>query len=69
MKKNKLIAAICQDFSDLVAGCEDYEDYGSLEIALDIAVNKLPDEVRREDVEGYLNPHLDTICENWEAYE
>lgn len=53
----------------MVAGCEDYEDYGSLEIALDIAGNKLPDEVRREDVEGWLNPHLDAIWEEWDAYE
>ena len=69
MKKNKLVAAICQHFSGMVAGCEDYEDYYSLEIALDIAINKTPNDVDREDIEGWLNPHLDAICEDWESYE
>lgn len=69
MKKNKLIAIICQHYADMVAGCEDYEDYCSLQMALDIAVNKMPNDLTREDVEGWLNPHLDAIYEDWESYE
>ena len=45
MKKNKLIAIICQHYADMVAGCEDYEDYCSLQMALDIAVNKMPNDL------------------------
>lgn len=71
MKQNKLVAAICQDFADWVDifdGCGEYDDYTSLFEALNIATEKLPSEVEREDVEGWLNPHLDVIHENWEDY-
>lgn len=71
MKQNKLVAAICQHFADMVDnfdGCGEYEDYTSLFEALKIATEKLPSEVEREDVEGWLNPHLDAIHEDWEGY-
>lgn len=66
MKKNKLVALICRNFADMVAGCDDYEDYYSLEDALRIARVELGENVSRLDVEGWMNPHLDMIAENWE---
>ena len=68
MKKNKLISAICQTFADLVAGCDDYCYYYSLNEALRIAQNELGENIERWQVEGWLNPHLDTISENWEEW-
>lgn len=65
MKKNKLIASICQSFADLVAGCDDYCDYYSLYEALQI-VQELGEDIERWQIESMLNPHLDIIYENWE---
>lgn len=65
MKRNELVAHICQNFADMVASCETYEDYHSLMEALNIATNKLPEIVEKEDIRGWLNPHLDMIAEEW----
>lgn len=70
MKKNVLIAKICQHFAGLVSSYQnsnfgEYEDFYSLNEALNIA-NKFPNEVEREDVEGWKNPHLDFIWEEWD---
>lgn len=74
MKRNELVAHICQNFADMVAGCETYEDYASLMDALDIAINKLPEvveneDVEKEDIQGWLNPHLDMIADDWEEWK
>lgn len=66
MKKNKLVAEICHNFADLVSGCDNYDDYYSLKEAIEIALNKLPDDIDREDVDGWLNPHLDWLAEEWD---
>lgn len=68
MKKNKLVALICQSFADMVAGNEDYCDYYSLHEALQVAHNYLMNEVGKEDIMHYLNPHLDMIAEKWEEF-
>lgn len=66
MKKNILVAKICENYSDIVSGNDTYADYGSLDIALDITYNQLPDEVCREDLKGWHNPHLDMIYDEWD---
>jgi hypothetical protein len=65
-KKNVVIAAICQQFADIVAGNSEYEDIYSLLAAID-AVNKIGgDSVCKEDLTGLLNPHTDMCVEMWE---
>ena len=66
MKKNKLVAEICLNFAGFVLGCDNYDDYYSLKEAIEIALNKLPEDIEREDVEGWLNPHLDCLAEEWD---
>ena len=65
MKKNKLIAAVCQTFADFVAGCDDYCDYYSLNEALQI-VQELGEDIERWQIADMHNPHLDAIWEEWE---
>lgn len=67
MKKNKLIAAVCETFADFVAGYDDYCDYYSLNEALQI-VQELDDDIERWQIVAMRNPHLDIISENWEEW-
>lgn len=69
LPKNKVLALVCQNYADIVDGNDEYNDYASLEEAIDVVINKLDDEIAKDDLEGWLNPHLDSIYENWEEYE
>ncbi len=68
LRKNKLVALICQSYVDMVKGCSSHNDYYSLEDALRI-VKELGENISRIDIIGRLNPHLDIIAENWDEYE
>lgn len=65
-KKNIVIAAICQQFADLVAGNSDYEDIYSLLTAIEAVDTIGGDCVCKEDLVGLLNPHTDMCVEMWE---
>ena len=69
MKKNILISHICTHFAGMVAGDDSYDDFFSLQEALHIAIQKLPDDIEKEDLRGWKNPHLDYMFEEWKSYE
>ena len=68
MKKCELVAAICKHYINLSECITGYDDYGSLEEALRIAQNIDQEQICKMDVEGWKNPHLDYIAENFEEY-
>lgn len=68
IKSHELVELICQYHINLVdgyRGCGEYTDTFSLYQAIEIASTKLPQEVSKEDVEGWRNPYLDYIAEEY----
>lgn len=78
MKKNEILALVCGQYLDFVEAYEDYDNSFALveaiQIVEKIAFQKsLENEdneeilIEREDIQGYLNSHLDHIYEEWDA--
>lgn len=77
MKKNEILALACSQYLDFVEAYEDYDNSFALveaiQIVEKIAFQKsLENEdneeilIEREDINGYLNSHLDHIYEEWD---
>lgn len=77
MKKNEILARVCRQYLDFVEAYEDYDNSFALveaiQIVEKIAFQKsLENEdneeilIEREDIQGYLNSHLDHIYEEWD---
>lgn len=77
MKKNEILALACSQYLGFVEAYEDYDNSFALveaiQIVEKIAFQKsLENEdneeilIEREDIQGYLNSHLDHIYEEWD---